>query len=601
MEKQVHAIAYPTQSALTNALAPEALEFFPQHLVAGPEWRRVYMILAYPPSADDGWLTAAANLPGVTLSLHAAPQDTTQLVESLNRRIGAIQGQLAMGKNPALTEQRLMQELEDAHALMRQIDLEQQKVFHVAVYLTVAAPDAETGWRRAKRLEGQLGARSMRPRPLLFYQNEGLQASGPFGLWPEPIRGQQIWPAATIAAAWPMGRGGINHGSGILLGHDDEGGVVLIDRWTPPEDAGINNKNFNVLSPPGGGKTFAAIVMLLREWSLGAKIYVLDPEKREYQHACQQVGGDWLNAGGGTTRVNPFQPPMARTMDAQSGLTVLAGHIQWLQTFLTLFMPTLSPIEQALLARATRETYAAKGIALDVDPSTIPNVGWPHIADLYHLCQDHAAQEPDQPGWKVLTALLQEAAVGTLAPLWAGPSTVRYDADADFVVADLMDLQSAPPAVKRAQYFNVLGYLWALIRRDKSERKILVADEAWMLIDPQNPDTLRFLKEVAKVIRGYNGSLMVATQNVYDFLAPAVRMDGEPVLTSAAVNLLLRQDQTNLDYLIHLFNLSDKEQELLSKARRGEGLLIAGNQRVWISVEGAPHEMAFMPPDRPDK
>ncbi|MDA8205191.1 MAG: hypothetical protein M0Z36_03910, partial [Thermaerobacter sp.] len=263
-------------------------------------------------------------------------------------------------------------------------------------------------------------------------------------------------------------------------------------------------------------------------------------------------------------------------------------------------MPGLTAMAKALLARAIRETYEAKGIALDVDPTTIVNDGWPHIGDLYTVCQRHSTEGAEED-WKILTALLQEPAVGVLAPLWAGPSTVRYDSDTDFVVADLMDLQSAPPHVKRAQYFNVLGYLWALIRRDKSERKILVADEAWMLIDPQNPDTLRFLKEVAKVIRGYNGSLMVATQNVFDFLAPAVQMDGEPVLTSAAFNLLLRQDQKNLDYLIHLFQLSDAEQDKLRNARRGEGLLIAGNQRAWITVDGAPHEMAFMPPDRPDK
>jgi hypothetical protein len=94
---------------------------------------------------------------------------------------------------------------------------------------------------------------------------------------------------------------------------------------------------------------------------------------------------------------------------------------------------------------------------------------------------------------------------------------------------------------------------------------------------------------------------MTITQNVYDFLGPTVREDGEPVLTNAAFTLLLRQDQKNLDYLIHLFSLSDAEQDHLLNARRGEGLLIAGNQRAWIRVTGAPHEAAFMPPDRPDK
>lgn len=189
------------------------------------------------------------------------------------------------------------------------------------------------------------------------------------------------------------------------------------------------------------------------------------------------------------------------------------------------------------------------------------------------MCQRHSDAEPDQPEWKTLVALLQEPAVGVLAGLWAGPQSAR----ADFIVADLMDLKDAPDNVRRAQYLNVLGYLWDLIRRDKTERKILIADEAWMLIDSQNPDTLRFLKQVAKLIRSYNGSLMTITQNVYDFLSPSVRQDGEPVLTNASMTLLLRQDRRNLQSLIELFDLSEQEQDKLSGAIAGQGLLIAGN------------------------
>nr|AEP14292.1 VirB4-like type IV secretory system protein [Sulfobacillus thermotolerans] len=596
---------YPT-NALKNIFAPAALDFGPQQIRIADQWAKVYAIQAFPPAVEAGWLTAAANLPGVTLSLHALPEDPLTIVQDLNRRMGQLAGQLAVSKGGPLQAQRLERQIQDAQMLLHQIDAEQQSVFRVGVFLVVTAPDSSTGERLARRLEASLAAQGMRARPLVFLQEEGLRAAGPWGLFDTSLQGRapQTWPVSTIASAWPFGSGGINHGAGIVLGHELDqhavGELVLLDRWNPPPETGINNKNVNLLSPPGGGKTFAAIVMLLREWALGAKIYILDPEKREYQHVCRGVGGDWLNAGGGLTRINPFQPPAMKTMDEHVGLSPLAAHTQWLQTFLHLLMPGLTPMEQALLAGAVRETYEAASIPMAVDPTTIPNTEWPHIAHLYAVCQRHAETE-GLSEWKTLVALLQEAAVGALAPLWAGPSTVRVDATADFVVADLMDLQTAPHAVKRAQYFNVLGYFWNLIRRDKSERKILVADEAWMLIDPQNPDTLRFLKEVAKVIRGYNGSLMVATQNVFDFLAPAVQADGEPVLTSAAINLLLRQDQKNLDYLIHLFHLSDAEQDKLLNAHRGEGLLIAGNQRTWIKVEGAPHEMAFMPPDRPDK
>jgi hypothetical protein len=44
----------------------------------------------------------------------------------------------------------------------------------------------------------------------------------------------------------------------------------------------------------------------------------------------------------------------------------------------------------------------------------------------------------------------------------------------------------------------------------------------------------------------------------------------------------------------HLFHLSDKEQDTLQAAKVGEGLLIAGNGRVWLQVELAPHERQLL-------
>jgi hypothetical protein len=388
-----------------------------------------------------------------------------------------------------------------------------------------------------------------------------------------------------------MGSGGINHGHGIALGMDSSGGLVLLDRWNPPEHAGITNPNSTILAVSGGGKTYGTITMLLREFAQGAQILILDPEKREYQRVCHAVGGNWLNAGGGATRINPFQAPAAATDGGMSALTL---HIQRVLTFLNTFMPGLSPISQALLAAAAPETYTERGIPMDANPADYTNEQWPDISHLYAVCQRHAGSEPDQPEWKTLTALLQEASVGVLSGLWAGPSTVPQAANADFIVADLMDLHDAPDNVKRAQYLNVLGYLWDLIRRDKSQRKVLVADEAWMLVDAHNPDTLRFLKQVAKLVRGYNGSLMTITQNVYDFLGPAVRQDGEPVLGNAGTTLLLRQDKRNLQSLIELFDLSEQEQDKLTGAVKGQGLLIAGNQRAWITIKASAYEDAII-------
>ncbi|EGD49966.1 type IV secretory pathway VirB4 components-like protein [Thermoanaerobacter ethanolicus JW 200] len=41
-------------------------------------------------------------------------------------------------------------------------------------------------------------------------------------------------------------------------------------------------------------------------------------------------------------------------------------------------------------------------------------------------------------------------------------------------------------------------------------------------------------------------------------------------------------------------NLSEAEHDLLANAKRGEGLFVAGTQRIHIKIEAAHHEMQYL-------
>ena len=591
-------------NALVNAFAPQFLLFGPSKVEIGYQWARVYALTSFPPKVRPGWLARAANLPGVTLALHGLPTDALDLTNSLNRSISITAGSLEAGGN-ALTIQRLESQLTDAQTLMKKIDQEQQSIFTTGVFLLVTAEDEVTGLRRAKRVVQTLAAAGMRATVLSHLQEDGLRAAGPWGIFPEKLRGGSPYQISseTLAAAFPFSSGGVNHRDGVVLGSDSDGGIVLINRWdlTPGSPAvvqGVTNRNFAILSPPGGGKSHTVKATTLREWAMGAKIIIIDPE-REYRHMVRAVGGEWLNAAGGDTRVNPFQAPALPpdTDDDEAGgatkYTTILIHAQRVQDFLRTYLPGLTPLQAALLEQGVEESYREAGIGFDADPAAIQPDKWPHMGTLYQVCRRHAADEP-QSDWTTLAALLKSAGDGMLSHLWAGPSTVPDVTKADFVCLDIHDLLNAAPNVRRAQFLNILGYAWDLVRADRGEKKILVVDEAWMLIDPRSPEALQFMKSLSKRIRKYDGSFMVVTQNVVDFLHEAIRGDGEQVLTNSAFTFLMRQNGRDLQELTKLFDLSQAEQDRLSNAMQGEGLLIAGNRRVWLKVETAPHETAIM-------
>jgi hypothetical protein len=57
----------------------------------------------------------------------------------------------------------------------------------------------------------------------------------------------------------------------------------------------------------------------------------------------------------------------------------------------------------------------------------------------------------------------------------------------------------------------------------------------------------------------------------------------------------MQQGEKDLQALCELLSgVSETEKDLLANAKRGEGLLIAGNQRIFVKIEGAPYEEPYL-------
>lgn len=584
------------QSGLLDALAPQAINFQSNVMQFGDLEGRVLVITDYPPTAGTAWLSRVTQIPGVTSSLHITPTNSAELIEAISKAIGEYSSRLTQGGN-ALILQRTEQALEDAETLLKKIDLEQQNVFYMTVILFITAIDRETLDRRTRQVEASLAAAGMRGRTLLFRQEQGLKSVGPWMiLEPEmQLSGGRNMPVETVAASFPFVSGGLNDASGIMLGRDQAGGVVVIDIWQRGGDR--TNSNWTILGKPGTGKSYTAKMLLLREYMQGAKIIIIDPE-REYRAMCKQLGGTWINVAGGQGRINPLQiralpidkddeDEVKSIFDAQSPLGL---HLQILRTFFSLYLRDLGDVERAILEDALIEVYKEKSIDYTTDPKNILPEQWPIMSDLYQYILEQQSQKPDL--YQRLAILLRSPAEGADAALWNGSTTAT--ADSDFIVLDVHELQNADDSVRRTQYFNVLSYAWNLIEQDRSSKVILFVDEAWMLADDQTPQALAFLRDTSKRIRKYQGSLMVASQNVIDFLDPAVARHGQAILDNPAYKLLLAQGDKDLMALTKMMNLTEAEAELLQSAKRGEGLLVAGNQRIHIKIESAPYESPYL-------
>lgn len=588
---------------IVDAITPIAIEFHPSDFWFGEQLGRILLITNYPPRVKTGWLSRIANMEGVTCSIHLNPTDPSKLVDNISTSMGELAGRLNNGGSPLMMK-RAEQQYKDADDLLGRIDQEQENVFYVTVAIMIIAKEKEELELKAKEVASAIAASKMKSRVAMFNQEDGLLAVSPYNICPQSIQdiANRNMPVSTIAAAFPFNSSGINDGRGWILGKDNSGGLILLDPWKRGGDR--TNTNWTILGAPGMGKSATVKHIFLNEYAQGTKIIIIDPE-REYKELCENLNGQWINCGGGDGgRINPLQvkdiPQDDKNneeerlySDEGKGMGALALHFQTLRTTFKLYMKDLDAKDIALLEETLEELYFSKGIDFETDTSKIPNEQYPIMLDLYDLLiqkvNNEDISEKRRNKYDELALLLRSSAIGADSALWNGHTTIQ--ANSDFIVLDTHDLQEADETIKRTQYFNILTWAWQQLSKNREEKVLLGVDEAYLIVDPDVPQALQFMRNVSKRIRKYEGGLAVISHSVVDFNDPSVRRHGQALLDNPCFKMFMGTDGKDLEELTKMMSLTEAEQEMLAKKKRGHGLLVAGSKRLHAVVQLSDHEL----------
>ncbi len=316
------------------------------------------------------------------------------------------------------------------------------------------------------------------------------------------------------------------------------------------------------------------------------------PDLLDYKDLCQKLNGDWINAGGDQRgRLNPLQiRPAPRDADSDSplyvdegyGMSDMALHIKNLEIFFKLYIPSLSDMKRAILKQAIIELYNEFNIDWDTDIKELVNTDFPTFTDLHALLEKKAKAKKDDEH-KELALLFHDLAHGSDQFLWNGHSTVETSSRC--VCLDTHALQNTGDNIKRAQYFTLLSWCWEQMSKDRGERVLLICDEAYLMIDENVPQSLVFLRNVAKRARKYEAGLAIISHSVVDFLSPNIKQYGQALLDIPCYKVLMGTDGKNLMETKELYNLTEAEEELLLSKKRGHALFVIGSKRLHVNFE----------------
>lgn len=586
--------------SLLNAITPMGLEFLRTGLTIGEESAKMYGVIQYPQKVDIGWLSPLTNLPATMAAIGFQPIDNSALINAISKSITQNRSLADSAKDP-LTRQRAEKAAADGEQIMLQIDQNGETVGLMNMVVMPFAQEEKHFTRACRRVENTFSMMRCKIRTLAHLQKESYTHLSPLYPAHEQIEHvlNKIMPMSTFVGGFPFASSGFNDGTGYYLAKDASGGLIIVDLWRRGGDR--TNSNIVVMGVAGVGKSTAVKHIALSEYMKGTKIIFVDPES-EYKELTQKLNGDWINAGGGMGgKINPLQiRPAPRDeedeehplyKDEGNGMSDMALHLKNLEIFFNLYIPDLTMMQKAVLKQCLIELYHQFQISWTTDISKLTSTDFPTFSNLHDLLQAKEQNTNDEV-YKELSLLLHDIAHGGDSFLWNGHSTIQTRSRC--ICLDTHSLQNTSDNIKRTQYFNLLSWCWEQMSQDRNERVLLICDESYLMIDPNVPQSLVFLRNVEKRARKYEASLAIVSHSVVDFLAPEVKMYGQALLDIPSIKILMGTDGQNLQETRELYNLTEAEEELLASKKREHALLMIGSKRMHVHFEIPEYKFAYM-------
>lgn len=579
--------------ALRNLLTPVGgLDFGVSRVTVGTVTGRIYGAMRYPSELDYGWAVELMNNSDCVTSLTYYPGNASQMGDALARSIKA-SATNAESVGDARRRKHFEKQAVDADQLLEELDFKSSPVGHIAILAMPFCDNEEKLEDICHGVCSRFAAKRIKLRPLGFAQKEAYRHLSPYYI-DQPIVNDmlmRICPLETLMGGFPMTVNQYRDDRGTYFARTMDGGVMSLDMLYRGRDR--TGSNLVLTGMPGMGKSTALKHLMMMMYMVGVKFLVIDPE-REFRDLCINLGGTWLDVGGGNAKVNPLQirPVPVDDDDIDDPLfrgdeNAMALHIHTLDVFFKLYLPSLTDLQRALLKKALIEVYERKGITWKTDVSTLNPEDFPVAEDLYQLLN-----ESEDAQMKELASLIYDMAEGADGFLWNGHTNV--DISNDFIVLDTKQLINSSDEVKRAQYFNNLTLCWQIMSEDRTKPVILVCDEGHILFDPDIPQTSMYMRNYAKRARKYEGGLWLATQSLVDLLNEKVKISGQAILDCATYKVFFGTDGKNLEETGNLFQLTEAEKNILLAQQRGHALLLLGKQHIHVDFDIPQYKLDLM-------
>lgn len=557
---------------------------------------------AYPLRAATGWSDFLINIgDGVDIDFFLNRENAEVIARSLAYILRSKNISAKNGDDTSTDYDELVNAIESGYYVKQGI-ANGEDFWYLSCMITVTAHSLDELNFRLDEIKKYLVKHDMTCRKCTFQMLDAFRMSLPLTHYDPGIfrKSRRNVLGSQLASFYPFTSYEMSDADGILLGRQMNGSLVLLDNFDTKK---YPNANMCILGSSGAGKTYLLQCMALRFREKRIQTFIIAPDKgHEFQRACDAIGGQFITISPGSRQnINIME---IRKKDeratvlidgvGETSSSILASKIQSLHTFFTLLIPDITAEEKQVLDEAILQTYKRFGITLEnssLDDPLRPGryKPMPILGDLHQSLVNMGANA------ERLATILSRYVSGSASSF---NQQTNVNLDNKYIVLDVSRLSKEMLPIGM---FIALDFVWDKAKEDRTQKKVIFIDEGQRMIGPSGtPETAEFVLEAFKVIRGYGGSAIIATQELNDFFALNGGQYGKAIINNAEIKVLMRTKKEEAKSVQNALDITDDERIKITQVQKGNALLLAGTNHVLVEVEASRTEHNLITTDRKD-
>jgi hypothetical protein len=574
-----------------DMIMPSVLDFHDDYFICGNTFRSVWAIREYPTVTEQtALLKQLGEMDGITLRIYTRPVtpfEENKMLDRAERKNKHNKSNATKMRDEVAADSNLS----DMRIIAARQHEAKESLIHCAVFIEMIA----TSYKNLNDLKQKMISFFARSKitydNLWLMQREGFQSVMLTGSNQFKSQFERALPSGSVANLYPFSYSGKTDPDGLFIGRDVNGSNIIVNFDRRSQDK--TNGHILILGNSGEGKSHLLKLINTNFRQMGKKLFILDPDD-EYKDLTLNLKGCYLDMMSGQYFINVLEPRLwtiepetdknADVPEAFRRGTRLSQHIAYLRDWFRCYKG-FSTEQLDTLEILLEKLYPRYNISDDTDFNTLRSEDYPIPSDLFKLAQ-YELDNYNENGNQLYTKDILRSLTLGLRSICVGNESIYFNGHTNITNADFIDFSvkgmlETNENLKNAMFMNIFSYM---------SHEFLTEGEADIAIDElhlflSNRIAIDYIRSFIKRGRKKNSGVILASQNVEDFLLPEVIAYTKPLLSIPTHSFLFYPGgNCAVKDFQRALAVKECEYNLISEPNQGYCLYKCGSERYHLHV-----------------